>query len=35
MGANSFPSVVKIDKEGHMVCQKGYMTTDRILNSFK
>ena len=24
MGANAFPSVVMIDKEGHMVCQKGY-----------
>ncbi|MCW8821162.1 MAG: DsbA family protein [Sulfurovum sp.] len=24
MGANSFPSVVVIDEEGHMVCQKGY-----------
>ncbi len=24
MGANAFPSIVIIDKEGHMVCQKGY-----------
>ncbi|GIT99001.1 DsbA family protein [Sulfurovum sp. TSL1] len=24
MGANAFPSVVLIDEEGHMVCQKGY-----------
>lgn len=24
MGANVFPSVVVIDEEGHMVCQKGY-----------
>ena len=24
MGANAFPSVVVIDEEGHMVCQKGY-----------
>jgi putative protein-disulfide isomerase len=24
MGANAFPSVVMIDKEGHMDCQKGY-----------
>ena len=24
MGANAFPSVVMIDEEGHMVCQKGY-----------
>jgi len=34
MGANSFPSIVKIDREGHMVCQKGYMTIDKVLNSF-
>ncbi len=31
MGANAFPSVVKIDADGHMVCQKGYKTTDEIL----
>jgi putative protein-disulfide isomerase len=24
MGANAFPSVVMIDEEGHMACQKGY-----------
>ena len=24
MGANAFPSVVVIDEEGHMICQKGY-----------
>jgi len=24
IGANAFPSVVIIDEEGHMVCQKGY-----------
>ncbi len=24
MGANTFPSVVVIDEEGHMVCEKGY-----------
>lgn len=24
MGANAFPSVVIIDEEGHMICQKGY-----------
>jgi putative protein-disulfide isomerase len=24
MGANAFPSLVFIDEEGHMVCQKGY-----------
>jgi len=34
MGANSFPSVVKIDREGHMVCQKGYMTIDKVLNPY-
>ncbi len=34
MGANAFPSIVKIDREGHMVCQKGYMTIEKILNSF-
>ena len=26
MGANAFPSVVIIDEDGHMVCQKGYRT---------
>ena len=31
MGANSFPSVVKIDKDGHMMCEKGYKTLDKIL----
>jgi putative protein-disulfide isomerase len=31
MGANAFPSVVKIDKEGHMVCLKGYRTVEEIL----
>jgi len=31
MGANSFPSVVKIDKDGHMVCQKGYRSLEEIL----
>ena len=34
MGANSFPSIVKIDREGHMICQKGYMTIDKVLDSF-
>ena len=24
MGANAFPSVVIIDEDGHMICQKGY-----------
>lgn len=31
MGANSFPSVVKVDKEGHMVCIKGYRTLEEVL----
>jgi len=31
MGANSFPSVVKIDKQGHMVCQKGYKSLEEVL----
>ena len=30
MGANAFPSLVHIDKEGHMVCQTGYRTQDEI-----
>jgi hypothetical protein len=32
MGANAFPSVVKIDKDGHMMCQSGYQEIDKILN---
>ena len=31
MGANAFPSVVKIDSEGHMVCKKGYQSVEQIL----
>ncbi len=31
MGANAFPSVVKIDSEGHMVCHKGYRGIEDIL----
>lgn len=31
MGANAFPSVVKIDKDGHMVCKKGYQRMEDIL----
>ena len=30
MGANAFPSVVVIDEEGHMVCQKGYRSTHEL-----
>ncbi len=36
MGANAFPSVVIIDEEGHMVCQKGYrslLEMKRVLES--
>ena len=31
MGANTFPSVVKIDKDGHMVCMKGYRSLEEVL----
>ena len=31
MGANAFPSVVKIDSDGHMVCKKGYQRMEDIL----
>jgi putative protein-disulfide isomerase len=31
MGANSFPSVVRIDEDGHMVCMKGYRSVEEIL----
>lgn len=31
MGANLFPSIVIIDKEGHMVCRKGYQEVEEIL----
>ncbi len=31
MGANSFPSTVKIDKDGHMVCVSGYRNLKEIL----
>jgi len=30
MGATAFPSLVIVDGEGHMVCQKGYRTFDEI-----
>ena len=33
MGANAFPSIVKIDEDGHMVCKKGYQTIEEILNN--
>jgi len=31
MGANAFPSVVKIDEDGHMVCLKGYRSLEEVL----
>jgi len=31
MGANAFPSVVKIDTDGHMCCQQGYQSIEEIL----
>ena len=31
MGANAFPSVVKIDEDGHMFCQQGYKSLEEIL----
>jgi len=31
MGANAFPSTVKIDKDGHMVCINGYKCLEDIL----
>ena len=31
MGANAFPSTVKIDEDGHMVCIKGYKRLEDIL----
>ena len=32
MGANSFPSVIKIDEDGHMICQRGYQTVEKIID---
>ena len=31
MGANAFPSVVRIDEDGHMVCMNGYRSLKEIL----
>ncbi|MFT7879283.1 MAG: DsbA family protein [Sulfurimonas sp.] len=31
MGANAFPSVVKIDNDGHMVCRQGYQHPEDML----
>jgi putative protein-disulfide isomerase len=30
MGANAFPSLVIIDEDGHMVCQKGYRSMEEM-----
>ena len=30
MGANAFPSIVIVDEDGHMVCQKGYRSFEEI-----
>lgn len=35
MGANAFPSVVVIDEEGHMVCQKGYRSLEEMKKLLK
>ncbi len=35
MGANAFPSVVVIDEEGHMVCQKGYRSLPEMKKLLK
>jgi len=35
MGANAFPSVVVIDEEGHMVCQKGYRSLHELQKLLK
>ena len=35
MGANAFPSIVIIDEDGHMVCQKGYRSLLEIENLLK
>lgn len=31
MGANAFPSTVKIDEDGHMICVNGYKSLEDIL----
>jgi len=35
MGANAFPSVVIIDEEGHMICQKGYRSLTEMQKLLK
>ena len=35
MGATAFPSVVIVDEEGHMVCQKGYRSFNEIEHLLK
>jgi protein-disulfide isomerase-like protein with CxxC motif len=31
MGASAFPSVVRIDSDGHMVCNQGYQRFEEVL----
>lgn len=35
MGANAFPSVVIIDEQGHMICQKGYRSLPEMKKLLK
>ena len=35
MGANAFPSVVIIDEQGHMICQKGYRSLPEMKKVLK
>ena len=35
MGANAFPSLVLIDEQGHMVCQKGYRSLHEMKKLLK
>ncbi len=35
MGATAFPSVVLVDEEGHMVCQKGYQRLESLISFLK
>lgn len=34
MGANAFPSTIKIDEDGHIVCLSGYRTLKDIIETF-
>ena len=33
MGANAFPSVVRIDRDGHMVCKQGFQRFEEFLDT--